>query len=503
MLKGGSALERLAVVRAIAFDKTGTLTEGKLELGDVAGIGGVSPDEVLTAAATAEQTQRASPRPADLAGGGHTQAGRSAPSRISAPSQARVLWHSRGRSASSWARRASWPSRTSPCRPRRRGARTPGCGRADSVAGRRGGAVIGVIGARDRIRAEAGEVLAQLRKLGIADIALLTGDRQAVAQSIATQLGITEVHAELLPADKAAFIETWRKDEGVAKDTPRARRLALGLGFAANDEGSARRVAMVGDGINDAPALAVADVGLAIGGTGSDVAAEAGDVVFMGDPLRSLPLLVELSRETVRIIRQNILIFAFVVNIVGIVVTAWLWPLLTPRDWHTEAPLAAVIYHQFGSLAVLVNSMRLLWFGRTQESATFRTAKSAFENADRWMATYLDPGEVGHWLSHHAKSVAAVVLLLLVGGYALSGMVAVQPDEVAVVRRFGQPLDEDLGPGLHWCWPWPIDEVVRLQAERVNSLSIGFQAVPGTTAAPGTWDASHQGAIKLGPTRPS
>ena len=74
----------------------------------------------------------------------------------------------------------------------------------------------------------------------------------------------------------------------------------------------------------------------------------------MGDPLRSLPLLLRLSRETVRIIRQNILIFAFGVNGLGILLTAWLWPLFLPKEWHEQAPLAAVVYHQFGSLAVLL-----------------------------------------------------------------------------------------------------------------------------------------------------
>src|SRR5947209_5036042 len=116
----------------------------------------------------------------------------------------------------------------------------------------------------------------------------------------------------------------------------------------------------------------------------------------MGAPLTPLPLLIRLSRQTVHIIRQNIVVFAFGVNIVGVVLTAWLWPLLAPAEWYEQAPLAAVLYHQLGSLAVLLNSMRLLWFERPASPAVVGW-KQAFQKLDRWIERYLDVGEFAHW----------------------------------------------------------------------------------------------------------
>ena len=153
---------------------------------------------------------------------------------------------------------------------------------------------------------------------------------------------VDEVRAGLLPAEKAEWLAT------------------------------RRATCFVGDGINDAPALAKARVGIAVG-SATDVTAEAGDIVAMGEPLSHLPLLYRLSREMVKVIHQNIVWFAFGVNIVGILLTGWLWPIFAPSpEWYERAPLVGVMYHQLGSLAVLLNSMRLLGFERTTKNATVK-----------------------------------------------------------------------------------------------------------------------------------
>ncbi|MBY0526500.1 MAG: cation-translocating P-type ATPase family protein [Gemmataceae bacterium] len=474
LIKGGSALERLAHVNAIAFDKTGTLTEGRLELGDVVPLGDVALDALIHTAATAEQRsehplarlilQESAARHMTLEPIAEFQAHPGAGVVVQSPEGpiivgTRRLLEEQG---------VALPEQVQSILER-----LDADGQTALLVARNGH-VLGVIGARDRPRPEAAVVIRELRELGIKDIAILTGDREAAARSVAAAVGITDVHAELLPTQKAEFITRWRTVESPP-----------------------RKTAMVGDGINDAPALAQSDVGLAIGGTGTDVAAEAGDVVLMGDPLPPLPLLMRLSRETVRIIRQNIFVFAFAVNGIGIVLTAWLWPLLFP-GWLEQAPLAGVIYHQLGSLLVLLNSMRLLWFERTSSNAAWLRTRDTFFRVDRWVEHNLNVDEILHTLSHYWKRLTFGVLALAAAIWALSGLLQVGPDEVAVVRRFGKPLHADLGPGLHWCWPWPIDTVVRVQPDRVRTVEIGFRSLPtkaeATSRNPAlTWANPHRG----------
>jgi Cu+-exporting ATPase len=474
LIKGGSALERLAGVTAFAFDKTGTLTEGRLELGEIVALDGLEPGELLRVAASAEQgsehplariiLDEARNRSLSVdpivefrafPGAGAT----ARTSSFSVTVGTRNLFEEMGINVPATALKAL--------------SQFDATGQSGLLVAR-DTHVLGAIGARDRMRPEAPGVLGALRELGIDNIALLTGDRAAVAHTLAEQLGIREAHAELLPEQKASFLEQWQTQG---------------------------RVAMVGDGINDAPALARADVGLAVGGTGVDLAAEAGDIVLLHDPLKHLPLLVRLSRATVRVIRQNIIVFALGVNALGVVATAWLWPLLTARGvWYEQGPLAAVIYHQIGSLAVLVNSMRLLWFERRLDSPFLGRVRRSLIDLDHRLERALDLHELSHWLERRWKAALLGACALLAVAYALGGLIAVKADEIAVVRRLGR-LEEDLGPGLHWCWPWPVDQVVRVRPESVHTVEIGFRSLTAGNEASGAgdWASSHarEGLVRL------
>ena len=330
LVKGGVHLENLGRLRAIAFDKTGTLTTGRPQVTDVLALPTdltPPPDEatVLTLAAAVERrsahplaqavVQAARERGLEIPATGEVQAvtGRGV--------QARVGAQTVQVGSPAWFAASGTPL----------SARVQTQVQALEAQGKTtmlvalDGQVIGLIAVADVIRPEAPAALSALRRLGVQSTVMLTGDNPRVAARIARQVGVSDFRADLLPADKLAAIRDLVRSHGT--------------------------VAMVGDGVNDAPALAHATVGIAMGGARTDVALESADVALMADDLGKLPFAIGLGRATRAVIRQNLGIALGVIAVLTALAVTGL-----------AGMGIAIAFHEGSTLLVVLNALRLLGY---------------------------------------------------------------------------------------------------------------------------------------------
>jgi cation-transporting P-type ATPase G len=309
LVKGGVALEALAEVEVLALDKTGTLTRNRPEVIDVVPLGTTRSD-VLAVAAALEARSDHPLAPAILAAAPQVPEATDVEAIVGNGLVGRL----EGRPA-----RLGKPGFIAA------GTLTPTVESLQAAGStvvlvERDGATLGAVAVRDELRDDAPEVVDRIRKLGIRRVAMLTGDNRRTAQALGAGAGVDEVHAELLPEDKVRIVE----------------ELATG-----------GRVGFVGDGINDAPALATAHVGIAMGAIGSDVAIEAADVALMGDELTSLPGALAHARRAGRIMRQNLALSGLILAV------------LIPLAASGVLGLATVVAtHELAEVFVIANGVR-------------------------------------------------------------------------------------------------------------------------------------------------
>ena len=367
LFKGGAYLEKAADIDMLAFDKTGTLTYGKPQLTDVVPLNNYSEEEVISIAAGAESlsehpiaqtiVERAQElnlsieTPQDFRGiaghgvqamyarGAHEEqiyigndklfmneamdlspAIRMIGQQLQRQGKTAILVVRRSTASGDAMPKNSGAAADAPFDKEILGA--PG----------RDWEVVGFLAVADTVRSGAAEAVAALKQMGMTRIAMLTGDNHDVAEAVAAQVGLQDVYAELLPEQKVEIVSELVESGAVA---------------------------MVGDGINDAPALATSDLGIAMGSAGTDVALETADIVLMSDDLSKLPFMLRLSRRARDIVRQNI--YFSVAVILTLVALTILAPIFVP-DFRLPLPVG-VLGHEGSTLIVVINGLRMLMMG--------------------------------------------------------------------------------------------------------------------------------------------
>ncbi|HKW29030.1 MAG TPA: cation-translocating P-type ATPase [Verrucomicrobiae bacterium] len=328
LIKNVADIELAARINAFIFDKTGTLTTGQLAVSRLAPAGEIKPAELLRLAASAEKysnhpTARALAQLAEEASVPLLEprdfseaAGRGVKAQVNGSS---VL-----------VGRAQWLKDNGVTEDFLKSVDLNETEGWSLIFVARDHHCVGWIGLQDKTRAEARNSLAELKESGVRRVAMISGDRQPVVTRVAAEIGCEEAKGDCLPQNKVEFVRSMK---------------AKGY-----------RVAVVGDGVNDAPALAAGDIGIAMGAAGSEVAIHTATIALMNNDLRRLPFLVKLSRSTRAVINQNFL-FGLLFIVVGLTVTSLGY----------IGPIPAAILHNVGSLIVIFNSARLVRKGEELE----------------------------------------------------------------------------------------------------------------------------------------
>lgn len=326
LVKGGRPLEDLGSLTALAFDKTGTLTEGKPRLNAIITLNGVSETDLLTTAIAVERLSD-HPLAAAIVKDGMKkingmEAGEASDLKAVMGKGVEAMYRGQRVVIGNAELFKANSDASLPPDLIQAVTKLQQQGNTTMIV-QRANVFIGILGVMDTPRPEAVSVLKELRETGIKKMVMLTGDNQRVADAVAKQIGLTEAKGDLLPEEKVAAINQLREQEN--------------------------KLAMVGDGVNDAPAMAKSTVGIAMGAAGSDVALETADIALMADRLSNLPFAIGLSRKSKSIIRQNLFI--------SLGMVALLIPLTILGVTNIGPAVAA---HEGSTLVVVLNALRLL-----------------------------------------------------------------------------------------------------------------------------------------------
>ncbi|MBA3875888.1 MAG: cadmium-translocating P-type ATPase [Anaerolinea sp.] len=401
LIKGGVYLERLAGIRSIAFDKTGTLTVGRPTLTDVVALDGLTRDDALRLAAAVEAASEhplaaaivgaAAERGLAVAVGADLRALPGVGVEAMVDGRRLFVGRLNGRDI------AAGAATEALVRLEREG--------KTAVVLADGSRPLAVLAVADAPREGAAPIIGELEGMGIERLVMLTGDNERTAEAIASRLGLREWRAGLLPEDKTAAIERLRAERGA--------------------------IAMVGDGVNDAPALAVADVGIAMGAAGTDVALETADVALMADDLAKLPAALRLARRAMTNVRQNIALS--LLTLAPLIVAALAgWLSLT----------AGVLLNEGSAILIIANGLRLL---RAAEPAPPDSDAPAFDPATAAEPSLESPHADGRIRDAMTASASSAEWLRLCGQRSSSDQAHADDSEITTaiavtVHEVAEPL---------------------------------------------------------------